>query len=453
MKYIFIVFISILLIGCTPANVEPKQSIKVVKEEIQKPQKQIKKVIEIYDLKNLPQNPQSYLDNITLEPLDVTQTDYEKNYFRVWNKLPSDTKETAMWPFRAYKKGDSYGENLQLLGDDFFSKMRDNANFDNYKSQNKNALTLRHLSIRGFPTSKPLLHNPSLAGEGFPFDYMQNSTVSANKPILVSHYSKDKAWAYIFTSFTGGWVKASDIVIVDKKYTDVWQKAQQVFLIKDGVSIYAKDGTFLFTSRIGMMLALVDEDDKDYTVLTLSSYNGLKPLYLKSKISKSIAKKGIMDYNSENVKLIMSEISKSKYGWGGIYDQRDCSSTLRDFYAPFGLWLPRNSSQQAKKGNVIKIDNLSDEEKIKNIKAKAIPFKTFLYKKGHILLYVGTYNDTVVAFHNIWGIKTKSNDVEGRRVIGRAVFSSLNLGSHQEDFDIDSGILKNLKSINTLSKR
>lgn len=442
MKYIFIVFVSMYFVGCAQNELKPKQIAEDSPKE---------EFVEIHDLKNLPQDSKSYLNNTNIGLLNTTQESFEEEYFRVWNKLPTDTKKVAMWPFRAYKPGESYGENLKVIDDDFFLKMEDNANFEKYKSINKNGLTLNHLSIRAFPTSKPLLRNPELAGEGFPFDYMQNSTVSANKPILISHYSKDKEWAYIFTSFTGGWVKTNDIVVVDKKYTDKWQKAQQVFLIKDGVSIYSEDGRFLFKSKIGMMLALVGEDSKNYKVLTLSSYNGLKPLYLKSKISKAIAHKGILDYTNKNVELIMNEIAKSKYGWGGIYDQRDCSSTLRDLYSPFGLWLPRNSFQQAKKGSIVKIDGLSNEEKIKTIKEKAVPFKTFLYKKGHILLYVGAYKDTVVAFHNIWGIKTKVDNVEGRLVVGKAVFSSLNLGSNQKGYDVDSGILNNLESINTIS--
>lgn len=438
MKYILSVLVIVLLTGCSTGKIKLENL-------------QIGEEVEIFDLLNLPQNASAYLKTIKVEDIQSNQAFYEENYFRVWNKVPTDTKEVAMWPFDTYRTNDSYGENLQPLNEDFFISMEKNANFEKYKSINKNALTLKHLSIRAFPTSKPLLHKPTLAGEGFPFDYMQNSTVSANKPILISHYSKDKEWAYIFTSFTGGWVKSNDIVIVDKKYTQIWQKAEQVFLVKDGVSIYDADGRFLFKSKIGMMLALVDENKNDYTVLTVSSYKGNQPLYLKSRISKDIAHKGVMKFENENINSIMNEISKSKYGWGGVYDQRDCSSSLRDFYAPFGLWLPRNSYQQSRVGEIIDIEAFNNEEKIKIIKEKAIPFKTLFYKKGHILLYVGIYNDTVVAFHNIWGIKTKKDDLEGRIVIGKAVFSSLYLGSKQKYFDSEAGILENINSMNIIS--
>lgn len=100
---------------------------------------------------------------------------------------------------------------------------------------------------------------------------------------------------------------------------------------------------------------------------------------------------------------------------------------------------------------VISLENLSDEEKVKLIKEKAVPFQTLLYKKGHIVLYVGTYNDEIVVFHDTWGIKTKKDGIEGRIVIGKTIFSTLKLGKNQDYYDKDSELLRNLKSMNILT--
>ena len=448
MKYLIGFLFIVVLIGC---STKPQPALNEKSDDLGVDLKiQDESSIEISDLITFPQKSDPYLENINIKNVNISQSSYEKNYFRVWNKIPTDNVNSAMWPFYSYKAGDTYGEDFNLIDKDFFISMKENSNFDTYKSINKSALTLKHLNIRAFPTNKPLFRDPTLAGEGFPFDYMQNSTVSANKPIFISHYSKDKEWAYIFTSFTGGWIKVDELVIIEKKYTSLWQKAEQVFLIKDDVSIYDEKGVFLFKSRVGMMLPLIGEDKDNYIVLSVSSYKNSQPNYHKSKISKKISHKGIMNFNKDNLKLVMNEISKSKYGWGGVFNERDCSSTLRDIYTPFGLWLPRNSSQQAKVGKIIKLDGLDDEQKLQLIKEKAIPFKTLLHKKGHILLYVGVYNDEVVAFHNIWGIKTKKDSIEGRIVVGKAVYSTLNLGKNQNYYDNESAILKNLDSLNIL---
>jgi len=435
MKYLFSLFIVLFFVSCSATRYD---LVDVDKDDIS-------------DLQKFPQNSLAYLKKYKVDGLQTSAKDYEKRYFSVWNEIPKDTKDEAMWPFESFKYGEMYGENLKLIDESIFKDIKNNSNFDKYKTLNKNAITLRHTDIRAFPTSKPMFKKPSIAGEGFPFDYMQNSTVSANKPIMISHYSKDKIWAFIFTSFTSGWVKTKDIITIDKKYTNMWQKAKQVFITKDNIPLYDENGEFLFESRVGMMLALIREYKGSYRVLTVSSYKNHQPNYHTTKLSKDISVKGIMKYSKNNIQKIFDEVSKSKYGWGGMYGERDCSSTLRDMYAPFGLWLPRNSYQQSVVGKVISLENLDDKQKLELIKKEAKPFKTLLYKQGHILLYIGVVDNEVIALHNVWGIKTKQNSLEGRIVIGKTVYSSLRLGAEQKYYDKEAEILGSLKSMNIIA--
>ena len=445
MRYIILSFMVLFFVSCSTKMPSVKKDFLELGYN-----KKENNITIIEDLSFFPQNPSSYLDKNGIETIDVNQGRYEEHYFSIWNKIPSDTKEVAMWPFYSYKYGDMYGENLKLIEEEIFEKIRYNSDFDKYKTLNKRALTLKHLNIRAFPTSKPMFKDPSMAGEGFPFDYMQNSTISANKPILISHYSKDKKWAYIFTSFTGGWVESKDIVEIAKKYTDIWQKAKQIFLIKDDIPLYDENGNFLFSSRVGMVLPLIKEDDDSFSVLSVSSYKDHQPNFHTTKISKDIAHKEVIPFDRINLKKIFDEVSKSKYGWGGLFGERDCSSTVRDIYAPFGIWLPRNSYQQSKIGKVISFDNMSDLEKIDLIKKEAKPFRTLLYKKGHILIYVGTYKDEIAVFQNVWGIKTKHNQEDGRVIVGKGVYTSLKFGDELQFYDKDAEILKNLKSMNII---
>ncbi|NCO00573.1 MAG: glycoside hydrolase [Epsilonproteobacteria bacterium] len=442
MKYFFVLILVVLFSACS----------------INKAQMKEKKVVEIDDLKYIPQSISFYTQNVDIniseDEIAKIQSNYERRYFRVWNMdEPSESLENVKWPFRSFRVGKSYGENLQPLEQSFFDEMYENSNFDNYASLNKKALTLQHVNIRVMPTLKPLTKDPTIAGEGFPFDYLQNSTLEANKPIFVSHYSKDREWVYVFSSFASGWIKSNEIVFLDKKYTDAWQEAKQLFITKENISIFSNEGDFLFKSKIGMMLAIVDKNESDYTVLTVAAYKNSKPMFLKATLSKDVVSENILTFSKENIDHIISEISLSNYGWGGMYNQRDCSSMLRDLFSVFGVWLPRNSSQQSRMGTIISLENLEDEEKIKLIKEKAIPFQTLLYKKGHIVLYVGTYNGEIIIFHNTWGIKTKKDGVAGRVVIGRSIFSSLRLGKNQENYDEESEILRNLKSMNILTSK
>lgn len=437
--YFFILCFALLFVGCSSKDIEVK--------------KEPEKSVGIYDLENIPQDITIFSKNLddNVSFYDI-QKKYEKYYFRAWKlEAPSETLEAVKWPFRSYRVDNSYGENLQPLTKSFFDEMYENANFNEYATLNKKAITLKHLNIRAFPTLRPLLKDPSLAGEGFPFDYLQNSSISANKPIFVSHFSKDREWVYIFSSFTSGWVESSDIVFLQNRHVKAWQKAEQIVLTKENIPLYTIDGEFLFSSKIGMMLALIEERRDGYVVLGISKYKNREPLYIKVKIPKNIAHKNILTINRNNLSSVISEVSLSNYGWGGMYGQRDCSSTMRDIFAPFGIWLPRNSSQQAKVGEIISLKDLSDKEKVKLIKDKAIAFKTLLYKKGHILLYVGTYNDEIIVLHNTWGIKTKKDEIPGRIIVGKTILSGLKLGENQKNYDEKSELLRNLISMNIIT--
>jgi len=406
----------------------------------------------IYDLSHIPQDVSVYSKGIDKGKISSLEK-YQKYYFKPWNvaKINISLGE-AMWAYRAFTPKNSYGANLQPLKQDFFDKVTNNSNFDQYSTINKKAVTLRKLNIRAFPTDNVVLRDPNRAGEGFPFDYMQNSTIGANKPIFISHYSKDKKWAFIESSFAYGWVKSKDIVLISKRYADAWQAAKQVFFTQDHSPVTDQDKTFLFQSQIGVMLPLIDADNKSITVLSIDRYKGNKAYFRESTLPKEISHENILDFNANNINKIVNELSKNIYGWGGMYSQRDCSSMLRDFFAPFGVWLPRNSFMQGKVGKVISFKNMTDKEKIETIKKDAIAFETLLYKRGHILLYVGTYNDKIVVFHNTWGVKTKKESKEGRFIIGKPIFSTLKFGSHLHYYDAKASILTQLKSMNIVTQ-
>mgnify|MGYP000433196659 CR=1 FL=1 len=252
--------------------------------------------------------------------------------------------------------------------------------------------------------------------------------------------------------FANGWIKSDDIVLVEDKHTSVWKNAKQIYIVKEAVPLFTESGEALFNTRIGMIFDLIGEDKNNYIVLTLSKYKNNKPMFHKTKILKEYASLKPLSLNKDNINNIIKEVSKTNYGWGGVYEQRDCSSMLMDIYSSFGILLPRNSSKQGAVGKVIDLSNLDDASKIEMIKEKAIPFETFLYKEGHIVLYVGIYNNKIIVFHNTWGIKTKDGSKEGRFIIGKPIFSTLKLGSELKNYDEDAELLRNIKSMNVITR-
>lgn len=439
MNYIITLGLVFLLFGCSL-----KQKYNEVSME--------SSTIVLNDLISIPQNISAYTSSMEDKKYNI-DNNYTNAYFSVWNiKIPIESLENIKWPFRSFTIASSYGENLLPLKQSFFDTMYEKSNFESYLKESKNGITLDYTHMRALPTSKPLLSNPSLAGEGFPFDYLQNSSINANVPVFISHYSNDKQWAFVFSRFTYGWIKSKDVVVVDEKHVTSWKEAKQVHIIREGIALYTDTNEALFSTRIGMMLPLIEENTTHYIVQTVSKYKNSQAMYNRTKISKEFARVNTLPLSQDNLNIIINEVSKTNYGWGGVYGQRDCSSTLMDLYAPFGIALPRNSSQQGKIGLVIDLSTLSNEAKINMIKQKAIAFETLLYKKGHIVLYVGTYQGKVVVFHNTWGIKTKDSGKEGRFLIGKPIFSTLTIGSDLENYDEGAELLRNIQSMNIVTQ-
>jgi len=380
--------------------------------------------------------------------ISLSFSNYKEHYFTPWYLTkPTKSLKEISWAFTSYEDRENYGANLCLLKKSFFTKMRENANFKAYGNVNKIAITLDELDLRAMPTSQPLFADPKKAGEGFPFDYLQNSTIHQNKPLFVTHYSKDREWVHVESSFTYGWVKVKDIKFISKAQRDLILSHPLAVVQKENIAFYDKENRYIGKTKFGMLLPIVSESKIGYQVAFLQRD---KQKFSTVEISKDVIHKDILHFNKQNVTKILSQLLKNKYGWGGMNGERDCSSTLRDFYAPFGLWLPRNSSQQAKVGTVVSLDTLNEEERIALIKKRAIPFRTLLYKRGHILLYVGYDKDDIIVFQNMWGIRTLKSGKSGRYIIGKALFSKLEFGENLEDYDSSKKMIEKLKSFNIL---
>lgn len=163
---------------------------------------------------------------------------YFNNYFKPWKQERLSYKELeAKWGF-SYRYKKVYLENHQLATTEWFDKKIDNANFENYNKEPKKAITLKNTNVRVLPTNSPMFYNPSLPGEGFPFDYNQNSLLKINTPLLVSHLSKDRAWAFVESHFVGGWVEINSIAFVDDDFIKEFTSNDYFIATKEKFAIY-----------------------------------------------------------------------------------------------------------------------------------------------------------------------------------------------------------------------
>lgn len=403
----------------------------------------------VNDLDYFPQLLAPYLDtNFTnQETAFEVQKHFEERYYSPWMyaAAPICVKE-AKWPISAFSGG--YGSNLIRVDPSWIPELVIQSNYEAFSTVNIPAVTTKWMNMRVFPTQKPLYKNPALPGEGYPFDLLQNSSVAFNEPVFISHYSKDASWVYIFTNNASGWVESDGVAVIKPEQIVLMLEKKKVFITQDRVPLYDVAHKFVTYSRIGMVLPLIKETPDYFKVLYVSR-TGISE---EMSIPKEVAHVGYHLLNKEEIIKIGSHMLRNTYGWGGMFEERDCSSMIRDFFTPFGIWLPRNSASQAKKGEVLFFNGLDNGQKLALIKEKGVPFETILYKKGHVLLYIGTYEGNVMVMHNIWGIRTiDATGKKGRVIVGKTAITTLQLGQEVENFDANNMLLSKLVSMNILT--
>lgn len=367
--------------------------------------------------------------------------DFFDKYFKPWNSTKvSFPKIEAMWG-QSYKNKKVYLENHQLATASWFDKQIENSNFDNYNTLAKKAITLKNVNIRVIPTNSPMFYDPTQPGEGFPFDYNQNSSIKINTPIIVSHLSKDRAWAYIESSTVGGWIEIGTIAFVDDNFIQEFKTSNYFISVKEKFPIYDP----IFREYVKVATIFPKKNNKFIIAKKDDNQNALISYIT---LNNDEVEAMPLVFNSENRIKIAKQLIDEPYGWGGLLNNRDCSSFTQDYFATFGKFLHRNSKAQLSNGKYLDMSNLSNDEKKEFMKKNGVPFSTLVYLKGHIMLYIGVKENEPLVFHNIWSVRLKDNDGKKyRHIIGKATITTLEPGKDIKDFDEDTNILNRIQGI------
>jgi hypothetical protein len=297
------------------------------------------------------------------------------------------------------------------------------------------AIALSPSAMRVLPTTAPLLKK----ADDFPFDVLQNAAVAMNEPLRVLHVSADGLWAFVKGPDASGWVESRDVGYINETQAGEWMNKELIVVVQDGALLRDANGGGIAKVKVGALFPRVGEDGNFFTVSAALPSNGHQIRVVDARIAKDSARRFPLDLNRENVGMVGNQLLGKPYGWGGLYQNRDCSSMIRDFFLPFGIWLPRGSYNQIHSGNAISLNGLSNSDKERVLREKGVPFLTLVYLKGHIMLYVGNINGRPLVFHASWGVSI--NDGEGsvsKHVIGKSIISTLTPGS---ELNLASGTL------------
>lgn len=378
-----------------------------------------------------------------------------KQFFQPWNQptlsFTTDRADLRLL-IKSYRANPQYNYNQQKHSLAWINDVIKNMNVQATPWKYKLGIALRATTLRNLPTDLPTYYDSRIAGQGYPFDNAQSSTLRPGEPITILQQSRDHAWSYVVDHNSDGWVRSNAIAPVSRAFANRYQHHQLIVITRDQTPILDSNGHFLYYGYIGTLLP-----QKNHHVLAPKQISDQQVTLTNASVNKNSFQPFPLLATPKNVATLMNRMMGEPYAWGGLYGMRDCSLTTQELMLPFGILLPRISRDQATVGHPISFKGLSNQQKIANIIKHGIPFFTLIHLHNHIVLYIGTQDDTPMIFQNKWGIKTK--DIlghEGRAVIGRADILPITFGDEvqhsAENFTTESSDMTVLTKMSSVAK-
>jgi hypothetical protein len=347
-----------------------------------------------------------------------------------------------------------YGENFRPHSDKWIEDITANMNLrqfaqvGEFKDQNR-GIVVRNLNARGLPTMDVSFDYFVQPGSGYPFDNLQESSLWIGAPVYIVGKTQDQQWCLVLTTSFMAWVQSDCIVQVDDKFVTEWQtsiRQKMIAIINTEASVFDSNSKYRFSAYVGSVFPGKNCGEKDCNILIPVVGEDGDAHIVAAKVASKDAAVMPLSATPRNFTRVMSTLLGRPYGWGNMYFYNDCSSELKSFYTPFGIWLPRDSGPQLKAGigRVVDLSSLSMKERINHLMEKGRKFTTMIYINGHVMAYMGKHSnlydsseDSMMAmtYQNIWPLAPK--DRSFRSVIGGSVLFPM-LEHYPENKELNS---------------
>ncbi|MBU1726195.1 MAG: SH3 domain-containing protein [Candidatus Omnitrophica bacterium] len=340
---------------------------------------------------------------------------------------------TLKSPIASLKKRVLFEVNGDIVADSFYRAQEKQIDLEAIPEDIKvtYGFITHYADQRVFPTEEPLFAKPG----DIDFDELQNSSLDVGTPVAVLHRSIDGKWIYVVGPTSSGWVKAEEVAVCPyEELMDLMNKREFAVIISPKADIFLNEGLTQYYdyAKMGSVFPLEEKpavSGVTHVIIPQRLENG-KLLSKIGYISQKDINIGNLIYTPRTIIEQAFKMLNSPYGWGGMYGEQDCSNFLQEVFATVGIILPRNSSAQAKVGVCLARfnDTSPDSRKPGVLKSKGIGGVTLLQMKGHIMLFLGMFDDKPYAIHASWAYREPGQGEDKVRVMNRVVVTDLFLG-------------------------
>ena len=264
------------------------------------------------------------------------------------------------------------------------------------------------------------------------FDEVQNNALDIGTPVAIVHTSADDRWFYTMGPSSDGWIAAEQIALCSHEQLRDVVTRPFVTVIRAKGNVYLDEDRTLYYGfvRMGARFALAGAVAGDTVAVQLPTRRADGDLEIRTGyLSRREVCEGHLAYTRRHIIEQAFEMLNAPYGWGGANGQQDCSQFVQEVFATVGIDLPRNSSEQAQVGELIRrFADEADDARRQAVATEAIPGASLLHLRGHVMLYLGPVEQRPYVMHAAWAYREGGEGGDTMRVLNRVVVTDLDLG-------------------------
>src|SRR3990167_220445 len=267
-----------------------------------------------------------------------------------------------------------YGENFRPHTQGWIHAIAANINLSQFDNStyhaNQRGIAIDNLHVRVLPSEDVHFYHHKLAGQGYPFDNLQMSSLWAGTPVYIIGESRDRAWSFVLTPDFIGWVKSKGIVRTSDAFVRQWQaaaKAKSAAITQTQVSLIDNKNQYLLTVYVGSVFPATGDENNIKLMIPAAGFDHQAVIKDASVKAGQAAIMPLAATPHHFANLMRTMIGRP-YGWGGMYFYNDCSAELKSLFTPFGIWLPRHSSDQVMRGRMVDVSSYSQSERLAYLK-------------------------------------------------------------------------------------
>jgi hypothetical protein len=277
-------------------------------------------------------------------------------------------------------------------------------------------MVVRRVSMRNFPTALRAFPGKGLQD----FEIFQESTVFPGDPALIVHTSLDGQWYFVVSPRYAAWVERTAIAEGSAEQVLAYAgKPRYRVVTGDKVrTVYTPEAPSVSELQLDMgarvPLAQLPPDqpvngEGPYASWTLElpvrAEDGslqFRPALLQRSADSAA---DYLPLTRANLIRQAFKFLGERYGWGHLYNGRDCSGFVADVYRSMGVQLPRNTGDQAASPVLLhRLFTAGDDHAARMQALAAAETGDLIYIPGHVMMFLGRVDGEPYVIQDVGGL-------------------------------------------------